>query len=109
MQDLEGSLAVDLKVCLRIIYRVLVGEMGGEVKNVVDFLGEGLLQGFVIQYAALDKDHGGMDGDIPPGGGGQVIENDDIRCLGRNQGFRQIGADTAGATGDDDVLRLIFL
>jgi len=109
LQDLEDSLAVDQKVRLRIVHRVLVGEMGGEVKNVVDFLGEGLLQSFVIQYAALDKDHGGVDGDIPPGGGGQVIKDNDFRRLGRNQGFRQIGADTAGAAGDDDIFRLIFL
>jgi hypothetical protein len=109
LQDLEGSLAVDQKVSLRIVHRVLIGEMSGEMKNVVDFLGEGLLQRFVIQYAALDKDDGRVDGDIPPGGSGQVIKDDDFRCPGRNQGFRQIGADTAGAAGDDDILRLIFL
>ena len=102
LKHLDGAERADQQILLRVVNRVLIGEEGCEMKDVVGFFVENALQIDLVGDAALDEQHVRQIGDAPLVGGRQVVEDDDFGCTGLREGARQIAADRSCPACDEN-------
>jgi len=88
------------------IHRVLVREEGGQVEHDLRPLEEHPLQLDLVEDVPLDEHQVRDVRDVPAGGGGKVVEDENPGSLSGEPGH-EIGADGPGAAGDQDRFPLI--
>jgi len=104
LQNLEDPHAVDHQVFLRVVDRVLVGKVGGEVVDDIGFCLKRPLQLLLVQDVAVDELDVVCPGDVPLVRGGEVVKDDDLLRIEAREPPDQVPADGSGTAGDQHCL-----